>query len=247
MLELSTPIIISAEKTSSSESKGILCRTLYRVLVVSLFALPGLACAERPMYVDDASTLEQGGAELEFGWARDGETSCWEGAAGYAPIDNVELEISAGRARDGTVSPSLTLYGRGFAAKWVPLQSDTGLSAGLKYTFAREEGSDVARTHGLSGLLTWSFTGGQLVHVNLGREVIDESGESEDTKVWGVGLDWPVTATLRATAETFGAENSKPSQAIGLRYEIFPGFKASAAIGQNDGDEFGNAGVAWEF
>jgi hypothetical protein len=233
--------------TASSGSKAALCHALSRLLIVSLFALPGLVRAERPMYVDDASTLERGGAKLEFGWARDGEISGWEGAAGYAPIDNVELEISAGRARDGTIFPSLTLYGRGFAAKWVPLQSDTGLSAGLKYTFVREEGTEVARTHGLSGLLSWSFTGDQLVHVNLGREVVDENGENEGTNVWGVGLDWPVTPTLRATAETFGAENSKPSQAIGLRYEIFPGFKASAAIGQSDGTEFGNAGVAWEF
>ena len=41
------------------------------IVLVSLFAFCSApAFAERPMAVDDAGTLERGGAKLEFGWMR---------------------------------------------------------------------------------------------------------------------------------------------------------------------------------
>lgn len=42
------------------------------IVLASLFAFCSApAFAERPMTVDDAGTLERGGAKLEFGWSRD--------------------------------------------------------------------------------------------------------------------------------------------------------------------------------
>ena len=63
---------------------------------------------------------------------------------GYGPIDNVEVELSFGRAKDDDVSPDQTFEGIGAAIKWVPLQQDTGPSAGLKFEWGREEASDDA-------------------------------------------------------------------------------------------------------
>lgn len=216
-------------------------------LATVIFGFHGLAYAERPMNVDDASTLERGGAKLEFGWSRDGETSGWDGAAGLSPVDTLELEIGFGRSRDGNHSPASTLQGRGFAAKWIPLQRDRGLSAGLKYAFEREKGTEVARMHALNGLMTWAFAGSQLVHINLGREWADENGKRDGSNIWGLGVDLAVTPILRATAEVFGAEHSSPSRAIGLRYELFSGVNASGAIGRGKDGRIGNLGVAWEF
>ncbi len=63
------------------------------IVLVSLFAFCSApAFAERPMAVDDAGTLERGGAKLEFGWSRDDAVRGYEGAAGFGPIDNVEVE-----------------------------------------------------------------------------------------------------------------------------------------------------------
>ena len=46
----------------------------------------------------------------------------------------------------------------------------------------------------------------------------------------------------------YGAtRTARPDKAIGLRYEVFDGFKLSAAVGRGNDRSFGNLGVAWEF
>ena len=52
------------------------------IVLASLFAFCSApAFAERSMAVDDAGTLERGGAKLEFGWSRDDAVRGYEGAA----------------------------------------------------------------------------------------------------------------------------------------------------------------------
>ena len=69
------------------------------IMLVSLFALHAMPVfAERPMAVDDAGALERGGAKLEFGWSPDEAVRGYEGAAGFGPIDTVEVELGFGRA-----------------------------------------------------------------------------------------------------------------------------------------------------
>ncbi len=199
------------------------------------------------MNVDDASTLEKGGAKIEFGWSGNKEIAGWDAAAGFAPFTNFEAEIGLSRLHDDTDSASGTLHGRGVALKWVPLQSSTGLSAGLKLELNRERAHSVTRTYSVIGLLTWGFANTSLVHVNLGQESARAEGGKEETLLWGVGLDWPLTKALRGTAETFGAEHSGPSHAVGLRYEVIAGLKLSGAVGRGHGTNFGNLGMAWEF
>ena len=36
----------------------------------------------------------------------------------------------------------------------------------------------------------------------------------------GIGLDLPFTEAFHGTVESYGAENSSPDRAVGLRYEL---------------------------
>jgi hypothetical protein len=211
------------------------------------------AMAERPMAVDDAGTLDRGGAKLEGGWSKDDRVRGWDIAAGFGPIDNVEVEIAFERAYDHDTNPNTRLSGVGFAAKWVPLQNETGLSAGLKFEFGRAKADDrignkeTARTRGLIGLASWNFESRQIIHLNLGREWERIDGDTEAVNVWGLGFEQPLAETLQFTVEIFGAEHSRPDKQVGLRWEIASGLKLSVAAGRGSGRSIANAGIAWEF
>lgn len=218
------------------------------LFAVALLGTASLAHAERPLSVDDAGTLDKGGAKLEAGWSKDDEAKGYDAAAGFSPIETLELEIGFGRSRDFATAGNEATNGQGLALKWVPLQSETGLSAGLKYEYGRDrtEGES-AYVNSLTGLLTWTFEGGQMVHTNLGREVTREDGDTDAVNTWGVAVDLPLTEKLSFVAETFGNEDSRPDRAIGLRYEIIEGVKISAAVGHGNDRSFANAGIGWEF
>jgi hypothetical protein len=222
-------------------------RCLRLATLALLLATAGTpALAERPMAVDDAGTLERGGAKLEFGWSRDDAVRGYEGAAGFGPIDNVEVEIGFGRAKDRDADPDATVRVVGAALKWVPLQSETGLSAGLKYEYGRERvsGEGTSRAHSLAGLATWAFEQGPRVHLNLGRTW---THDDEDLNAWGVGLEVPLSERVDFVVETFREEHSGPDRQVGLRYTIVEGLKVSGAVGRGNERTIANAGIAWEF
>jgi hypothetical protein len=211
------------------------------------------AMAERPMAVDDAGTLDRGGAKLDFGWSKYDRVRGWDAAAGYGPIDNVELELAFEMARDHDTSPRTELSGVGFAAKWVPLQQAAGLSAGLKAEIGRARADDqlgnkeTAYTRALIGLASWTFEAGQIIHLNLGHEWERIDGDTEGLNVWGLGFDHPLSERVQLTLEVFGTEHGRPDKAVGLRWEIADGLKVSAAAGYGSSRSFANTGVAWEF
>ena len=222
----------------------------------SLFALAlasGPTLAERPMTVDDAGTLDKGGAKFEFGWSKDAGARGWDGAAGFGPIENLELEVNFERLRDHGANPTQKIRGTGFALKWVPLQEEQGLSAGLKLELGRTRISDrlnpteTEHARSLTGLLTWGFASGQRIHVNLGHEWVRMSGPNESVNTWGVGFEQPLTNSVQLGIETFGANHMRPDKQIGLRWEVADGLKLSIAAGRGNDRSFGNAGVAWEF
>lgn len=219
-------------------------RPLALAALLAFFSSP--AFAERPMAVDDAGTLERGGAKLEFGWSRDDAVRGYEGAAGFGPIDNIEVEVGFGRAKDRDADPDAKIRAVGAAVKWVPLQAESGLSAGLKYEYGRERvsGEATSRADSLAGLATWTFEQGPRVHVNLGRAWVRDD---EDVNFWGVGLDVPITEQLDFVVETFGEEHSGPDRQLGLRYTIAEGVKVSGAVGRGNDRTIANVGVAWEF
>lgn len=237
-----------------SVSKSDSLRMLALALGVGVAIASGApAHAERPMVVDDAGTLDKGGAKVEFGWARDDETRGMDGAVGYGPVENVEVELGFAQARDREPDPSVRLRGVGAAVKWVPLQADTGLSAGLKLEHARERSmipaapDERARVSAVTGLATWGFASGQRLHVNLGREWVRSDDETDVANTWGVGVEHPLNAVVTVAVEVFGVEDGAPDRQIGLRYEIVEGIKISAAIGRGNDRGFGNVGLAWEF
>lgn len=201
------------------------------------------------MVVDDASTLDPGGAKVELGWSRDGGLRGFDTAVGYGPIGNLEAEISFARARDHGIEPNRTLEALGGALKWVPLQSPRGFSAGIKYEYGRERivGAGIGHVHGATALLTRTFEPGSLLHLNLGREWTRADGATDAVSTWGVGADFPVAAGLRLTLETFGANRRGPSRQIGVRCEIQEGLKVSGAVGRGNDGTLANAGIAWEF
>lgn len=218
-----------------------------------LFAIGMPAVAERPMTVDDAGTLDPGAAKLEFGWSRDDKVKGFDGAAGFGPVENVELELNFGHVRDRSVAPDLHERGVGAALKWVPLQAETGLSAGLKLEHGRlrsdfgGEGRETVRASAATGLATWSFASGQKLHVNLGREWARVEHDTQAENTWGTGFEQPLGGGLTVTAEIFGAEHARPDKQLGLRYEIADGLSLSGAVGRGNDRGFANAGVAWEF
>ena len=217
-----------------------------RMLAAALM-IPGVALAERPMAVDDAGTLPRGGAKVELGWSRDDAVKGFEGAVGYGPIDNVEVELGLSRAKDDDVSPRQTFEGVGAAVKWVPLQQEVGLSAGLKFEWGREEASDDAGGIALIALLGWGFESGQTLHLNLSREWIEVDDDTEADNGWGIGTAYPLLEGLAITAEVFGSLYHAPDKALGLRYEVAEGLKLSGAVDRGSSRSFANLGVAWEF
>lgn len=83
--------------------------------------------------------------------------------------------------------------------------------------------------------------------MNLGSMRVKVGGETDAVAGWGIGFEQPLLANLKLTAEVFGEEGSSPDKALGLRYEVFEGFKISGAIGRGNDRGFGQIGFAWEF
>lgn len=220
---------------------------------VLALSAPAPALAERPMAVDDAGTLAKGGAKLEFGVSRDAKLRGWDAAAGFAPVHGLELELGLAGLRDRASSPAARIDGAGLAAKWVPLQSEHGLSAGLKFELGRERtddragGRETSTAQALTALATWAFASGDFVHLNLGQAWAKSGGVRERLGTWGVGLDHPLGDALSLTFELFGVEHSGADKQIGLRWTVAHGLKLSVGLGRGNGRSFGSAGVAWEF
>lgn len=215
----------------------------------ALTLLGGAARAERPMAVDDAGTLARGGVKLEFGLSRDDQARGMEAAVGYGLIENVEVELGVGGSRDRSAWPASRARSTGVALKWVPLQAETGLSAGLKLEAARDDvrhGEDV-RTYALNLLATWASAAGPRLHANLGRESLDAGSADERATTWGLGLDVPLGGPVQLTLETFGARHTRPDRQVGLRWELAEGLKLSGAVGRGNGRSMANLGLAWEF
>ena len=105
-------------------------------------ALAGLNCAlpaaaESPMHTDDAVKLEV----VAF---RDDKTRGVDLVVGAGVLPGLEMEAVLGRAKDRQYEPATTYRGLGFGLKWVPLQSDTGWSAGGRLDWGRTRVRDDA-------------------------------------------------------------------------------------------------------
>ncbi len=224
------------------------------VTVATGLLLAGPVLAEGPMATDDAGTLDQGGMKVEGVLSRDDETRGSELVLGYGLIENVEVGLAFSRATDRTDDPSAKLRGTGFSVKWVPYQNDTGWSLGASFGYGHTRVNDrfnadkfTEKEYSLAGLATYRLENGQVLHMNLGATRVKDHGDSNTNGTWGIGYEFPLMDALQLTVETYGEEHSGPDKAIGLRYEIFEGFKVSGAVGRGNDRSFGQVGFAWEF
>ena len=213
-----------------------------------------LAHAEAPMNVDDAGTLDKGGMKIEGVWSKDDRPRGGELVFGFSPIDDLELEVGAGRAHDRSAHPATRFDGLGFGAKWVPYQNEKEWSLGARIDVGHIRVKDretpdrfTERSYALTGLASYRFENEQVLHLNLGTERVRAKGERDTAGTWGIGYEFPLAEGLQLIVEAFGAEDSRPDRAVGLRYEILQGLKVSGAVGRGDGRSLGQAGIAWEF
>ena len=206
------------------------------------------------MATDDAGTLDKGGMKVEAVWAKDDEARGMEALFGFSVIENVEMEVGVARAKDDAADPATRVRGVGFGVKWVPWQNETGWSLGARIDHGRtridnrEAGDEYTeREYALTALASYRRENGQVLHINLGSAKVKAQGESDTVGTWGVGYEFPIVDRLQLTAEIFGDDHSRPDKAVGLRYEVFDGFKVSAAVGRGNDRSFGQLGAAWEF
>lgn len=210
--------------------------------------------AEAPMTDDDAGTLDKGGMKVEAVWAKDDKAKGMEALFGFSVIENLEMEVAGAYARDDAADPATKVRGVGFGAKWVPYQNDTGWSLGARFDYGRNRVDDreagekfAEHEYALTGLASYRRENAQVLHINLGTARVKAQGESDTVGTWGIGYEFPIVDKLQLTIETYGEEHSRPDKAIGLRCEVFDGFKISAAVGRGNDRSFGQVGAAWEF
>ncbi len=212
------------------------------------------ALAEGPMATDDAGTLDQGGMKVEAVLSRDDKARGSELVFGFGPIETVEVGLAFARATDRADDPSTKLRGTGIGIKWVPIQNDTGWSLGASFGYGSTRVNErstpdkfTEKEYSLTGLASYRLENGQVLHLNLGVVRVKAQGESETVGTWGVGYEFPLVEKLQLTVEAYGEEHARPDKAIGLRYEVFDGFKISGAVGRGNDRSFGQVGLAWEF
>jgi hypothetical protein len=210
--------------------------------------------AEGPMATDDAGTLDEGGMKVEAVLSRDDKARGGELVFGFGPIETVEVGLAFARATDRTDDPSTQLRGTGIGIKWVPIQNDTGWSLGASFGYGRTRVDErstpdkfTEKECSLTGLASYRFASSQVLHLNLGVVRIKAQGASDTVGTWGAGYEFPLAEQLQLTVEAFGEEHARPDKAIGLRYEVFEGFKISGAVGRGNDRSFGQVGLAWEF
>ncbi|MBU1236535.1 MAG: hypothetical protein KJ634_11045 [Gammaproteobacteria bacterium] len=213
-----------------------------------------VAHAEGPMATDDAGTLDKGGMKVEAVWAKDDEARGVEALFGFSVVENLEMEVAGAYAKDDAADPATKVRGIGFGAKWVPYRNETGWSLGARLDYGRNRIDDreadektTERELAVTALASYRLGNGQVLHINLGAAEVEAQGDSDTVGTWGVGYEFPLADRLQLTVEAFGEEHARPDKAIGLRYEVFDGFKVSAAVGRGNDRDFGQVGVAWEF
>ena len=86
-----------------------------------------------------------------------------------------------------------------------------------------------------------------MLHLNAGRKRVTAQGMRQSASTWALGYEVPLAESVQFTSEVYGEQRSRPDKALGLRYQIAEGLKASAAVGRGNGRTFSQVGMAWEF
>lgn len=192
------------------------------LLLCSTFA--GLACAGRPLAVDDANVNETGHGQLEAWIAHAPGSTVHNLAPAYAPIDGLEIGVLLARERHTSLKASAV------QAKWLFTPSqENGCNFGAVLGLAHTQGETNRAI--LNGLLTCNREALGSVHLNLG--VTRPRRESKELG-WGVAVEKAFSA-LTAHLEWFGAEHSKPTIQAGLRTNLTTNLQLDGSLGRSDG------------
>lgn len=215
-------------------------------------ALP--AHAEAPMHTDDAGTLGQGSMKIEGVISRDDKTRGAELIFGAGVAPHLEAEVALAHGRDTSMNPSSRLHAVGWGLKWVPFQNEEGWSAGARLDVGNTRVRDNAtpdrfteREFAVTALASYRLVNAQVLHLNAGHKTVKVQGVRQRAATWAAGYEIPLGDQWQLTAEVYGEQRSKPDKAVGVRYAIADGLKASAAVGRGNGRTFSQVGVAWEF
>ncbi|MDB5875161.1 MAG: hypothetical protein JWQ07_4603 [Ramlibacter sp.] len=146
--------------------------------------------------VDDATILDAGTCELESWFTRSdaGERLLHAGAG--CRVGPVELRLSAERVRqDGAGRTGYGIEAK-WAREWLP-----GFSAGLSLTVGWEAQAR-PRYHGstLAGLATWTPRDDLALHLNLGRDFLNDAAGQQRS---GVAVEWAPRAGWSVTVERY--------------------------------------------
>jgi len=224
-------------------------------LIVSvLLALgPTNAHSEAPLETEGAETESEGSYEIEAQLVTEEGVRGFEVGFGYVPIDNIEMEVEFEAGTDTDEDPSSRQAEAEFSIKWIPEQSGIGVSYGFQFAIGRELEDDrqgekeYGTEKSLVMIMGYEVQSGPKVHVNFGVGYESEDGESEYAIIYALALEQRIARRFTVTAEVYGEENERATQALGLRYKFSGDTSLFARIGRNGDETFGGIGVAFEF
>lgn len=211
------------------------------------------AYAAGPMVTQSADVLRGGDCRGEALWGKSEFRSSWvngnttdKGLALACGIGwGTELNVGVARSK-GSVQAGADLYRlggdtRSLSGKTRLWHSDNHSSAlTLTYLLSEEDprsgGTGWQRANRAVGLAYSQALGERhRVHANLMSDVVG-FGSSEKAEAWGLAYEFAATPTLSLLAETYGKQNAKPTQALGLRWTPAPNWELGAMAARPRGE-----------
>jgi hypothetical protein len=205
------------------------------LLATTAFVAASSAFAVGPMTTQSADILDRGNCDVEGQWGRDNAKL---GAAKFH-VTHLGLRADCG-VIDGTQI--------GLVGERIKFQNEKadGLSLVGKTRLWDDDkvGGKLALTYGIHGLrqrnLDFDYAASSVglaytqtlaekhkLHANA-NVTIAKGGDS--TKGWALGYEYAVAPTVSLLAETYGEEDSKPTQALGVRWAPAKNWSVGAMV-----------------
>ncbi|MDI9331527.1 MAG: hypothetical protein QM527_09495 [Alphaproteobacteria bacterium] len=200
----------------------------FRLGLVGLALVQGMAWAARPMVTDDANVVDPGSCQLES-WVKHSGlgTERWA-----LPGCNFffDTEVSLGSSRQGsTLDGSSEWVVFQVKKRWIKLEPGRwGVSTTIGHVDGRARAPSLpansllypVRDGYVNVPLTYLSHQGWIVHVNAG--FIQHQFEHKNRPTWGLGGEWPWSARSYLIAEAYGESGTRSKVQVGLRTWIKP-------------------------